>query len=600
MHPILLPLRSARTVRRLSLGLLLAVAAPAFATVPAPDPAERPDLPVGAPLVARDGARVQPPTLGPFSYLREARQILDYLAFWQFDQPGHPDHGGMIEAEAGPLGDVIQTDNTLEAIWCWSWWRHLTGRATYDANVAAAWTYCETWPAWTEEGAPGDDYYRAHNSAWGLGAADLYEEATGDTTKRAYGRSCAAYIATHPLNLGNDPLNAMVAGWAAGSLYQWAVEHGDEARREAALEQARALRDWVELDPEARLAVDYWAMSGGTILWGLAASLGVEDGHPGRWWLHRHAGLSPAWSDWHNVSGYDWDSAWNVAYANGHFETRLSAGDPMEWASGRETTDALLSWDTDDDGGIMADSHDPTSEDMSWVSCYLVRFGLARLIGELTPRDAAPLRFVGLGNGDVVADGQPVELRLVVASLGLEGTPTVPVGLGGDLPGLTGTAAAPFASTDTLDFGSWTPDGPGTHLLKAWTALPADFEPTNDTLRLRIRVLPEAVAAKGGAEARETDGDVAPPVPALVARAESSAGGARFVVEHAAPGPLRLEVFDLLGRRVAVIHGESTAAGRQLLRWDGLSGGVPAATGLYVWRLETAQGATSGRLLLAR
>lgn len=505
-----IPCSSANAALRAAI-LLLALAAPALATVPAPDPAERPQLPPGAALAQRDGERVRPPGLGPFAYLREAKQILDYLAHWQFDQPGHPDHGGMIEAEAGPLGDVIQTDNTLEAIWCWSWWRATTGRTTFDGNVADAWTYSERWPAWTEEGAPNDNYYRAHNSAWGLGAAEMYEAATGDTTKRAYGRSCAQYIASHPLPLGNDPLNAMVAGWAAGSLYKWAVDHDDEARREAALQQARALRDWVELDPEARLAVDYWAMSGGTILWGLAASLAVEEGYVGRFWLHRHAGLSPAWSDWHNVSGYDWDSAWNVAYANGHFETRLAAGDPMEWAQGRETVDALLSWDADDDGGIMADSHDPLTEDMSWVSCYLVRFGLARRIGEPPARDAAPLRFVGLENGMTLQEGEALPLRLVIANHGLEDLADAPLTLGGDLPPQAASASVPFASTDTLDFGDWTPAGPGVQLLEAWTALPGDGHAANDTLRLRVRVLPTspagapAIGPRPDAAARMTD-----------------------------------------------------------------------------------------------
>jgi hypothetical protein len=580
------------------LGLFLAVT-PLRATPPAPDPEQRPRLPLAAPPAERDGERVQPPGLGPFNYMREARKTLDFLAFWQFDQPGHPNHGGMIEAEAGPLGGVIQTDNTLEAIWCWSWWRQRTGRESYQEQVLKAWIYCERWPAWLEEGAPGDNYYRVHNCAWALAAASAYEAASGDTTKRAYAETCAEYIATHPLPLGNDLLNPLVSGWAVGSLYQWAEARGDEARMEAALAQARLLRDWVDIAPETRLAIDYWAMSGGTILWGLAASLGRAEGLPARIWLHRNARHAPAWTDWHNVGGYNWDSAWNVAYANGHFETRLAAGDPMEWALGRETTDALLSWDSDDDGGIMADSQDPVTEDMSWVSCYLLRFGISRLIGQPPARDIAPLRFVGLENGQLIEEGQALNLRLVVANHGLEGVPQAAVVLGGDLPGAAAESTVPFAANDTLDFGSWTPAGPGVHLLEAWTALAGDTVPANDTLRLRIRVLPAALVPWAEGEpplAQHPPAQAAPLAGAEPRLRLPSGGGAELHLDLGRPGPLSLTVYDLLGRQVARIERPAATAGTQLLAWDGRQAGRPVAAGLYFWRLDSPDGPRTGTM----
>ena len=60
-----------------------------------------------------------------YNYFFEMKQIASFLAGWQMEDPGSPDYGGMIEAEAGDLADVIQTDNTLEAIitcpWICSW-----------------------------------------------------------------------------------------------------------------------------------------------------------------------------------------------------------------------------------------------------------------------------------------------------------------------------------------------------------------------------------------------------------------------------------------------------------------------------------------------
>ncbi len=130
-----------------------------------------------------------PEPLGPWNYWREFVQAAHFGAAWQVLDPASPNYGGMIEAEAGPLGGVIQTDNTLEAIWVWSRYRELTGRTDFDNNIAAAWIYCRQFPAWQEEGAT--DYYRAHNCAWGLTAALRYEAATGDVSAAGYADTCA-------------------------------------------------------------------------------------------------------------------------------------------------------------------------------------------------------------------------------------------------------------------------------------------------------------------------------------------------------------------------------------------------------------------------
>ena len=80
------------------------------------------------------GMRLPPDYLGPFNYLREFVQMTDFLAAWQVLDPASDDYGGMIEAESGALGGVIQTDNTLEAIWCWSRFKEFSGRSTDDGG----------------------------------------------------------------------------------------------------------------------------------------------------------------------------------------------------------------------------------------------------------------------------------------------------------------------------------------------------------------------------------------------------------------------------------------------------------------------------------
>jgi hypothetical protein len=542
------------------------------ATVP-----QRPEQLWEGPVVERPRreagpAREMPAPLGPFCWLREYEQISDFLAVWQVGNPASPNYGGMIEAEAGPLGGVIQTDNTLEAIWVWSKRRAWTGRTDRDANIAAAWTYCTNYPAWAEEGAPGDNYYRAHNCAWALGACREYEAATGDTTRRAYARTCAAYIAQHPLPLpANASLNALVTGWCAGSLYEHAVAVGREDWRAAALEQGLDLLDWVEANPAQWLAWDEWAMSGGTILWGLCRSVFTEAPLYGQHWLPDHVFHVPDWTDWHNVAGYDWDSSWNVAYANGLFAVQDATGDPVSAERARRITEGLLSLDTDDDGGIMADSHDPDTEDMSWVTCYLARFGLARLIGQPPVRDAAPLRLHGLVDEEVVVQGQPRELAVIVANHGLEAAAGVTVSLEVDGVVSSGQVDLDFADLDTLVLATWTPVLQGRHRIRAWTSWTQDGNPANDTLAVDLIALSPPLTR------RESSGDDG--------RLRVEQADWSFRVEAPATGPVRVVVYNLLGQQVLNEMRDAPSPGWLRLNLGPIGTGLPA--GLYLARVET-------------
>ncbi|MFA7330172.1 MAG: hypothetical protein WC326_03770 [Candidatus Delongbacteria bacterium] len=566
-------------MKRLILPLAL-LAVQARATVP--QRAENPweGAPTQSTAALRPAARELPAPLGPFSWLREYAQIAAFLADWQYLQVGNAQYGGMIEAEAGPLGNVIQTDNTLEAIWVWSRWRSWTGRADYDAHVAAAWTYCLNHPAWLEEGGLNDNYYRAHNCAWGLAAALEYEAASGDTTRRSYGRTCATYIAAHPLPLGSaSGMNAMVTGWCAGSLYEYGVETERADLRAAAVEQGLDLLDFVEQDPARWLAWDEWAMSGGTMLWGLCRSVFRDAPLYGQQWLQDHVFQVPDWADWHNVDGYDWDGSWNVAYANGLFAVTEAVGDPVSSERARRIAENLLSHDTDDDGGIMAESEDPDTEDMSWVTCYLARFCVARLVGRPAPRDVGPLRLHGLLDEAVVPAGQPLELRVVVANHGLEDADSVGVVLEVDGETLQTDAFVVSAGLDTLDFASWTPPTSGRHRLRAWTVWAGDQQAANDTLCIDLNALAPPVTRSGAL--------------ADAGRLPARLRDGRLELTLPAAAPLRIEVYNLLGQRVLAFTEAVPAPGLHSLRWQERA--AELADGLYLLRAESG-----GRVALLR
>jgi hypothetical protein len=69
----------------------------------------------------------------------------------------------------------------------------------------------------------------------------------------------------------------------------------------------------------------------------------------------------------------------------------------------------------------------------------------------------------------------------------------------------------------------------------------------------------------------------------------------------ARPQRVRLTVYDLAGRRVATLADGAFGAGRQETVWRGVDGrGEPAASGLYMLRLEGERGSDLKRMTLVR
>ena len=67
------------------------------------------------------------------------------------------------------------------------------------------------------------------------------------------------------------------------------------------------------------------------------------------------------------------------------------------------------------------------------------------------------------------------------------------------------------------------------------------------------------------------------------------------------PGPMRLEVFTLTGQRIAVLSTGLQQAGRHRLAWDGRDNeGRPLASGVYLYRLVSAEGVLTRKLILLR
>lgn len=66
-------------------------------------------------------------------------------------------------------------------------------------------------------------------------------------------------------------------------------------------------------------------------------------------------------------------------------------------------------------------------------------------------------------------------------------------------------------------------------------------------------------------------------------------------------GQVSLKIFDAAGRLVRTIDGGVRGAGRHTIVWDGRGAGRrPAASGVYLYRIETAHGAATGKMTLIR
>jgi hypothetical protein len=355
----------------LHLALLAAAALPASAQDYWPWErilAERTPL---SPVPLGELTEVRPPALPPgtqsYTFNDPRAQMLEESLFLRtLQNPG----GGMGEAEHLPT--LVQTDNTTESIWVWSRYRELTGDTQFDANTALAWQYVMVNPAYLEEGGSGPNgYYRIYNCGWALIAEPAYRRVTGDTSFLGYANACASYVRSNPLN-HNAALNAMTAAWAAGALYDFGVEQGDAAARADAVAIGEQLRLKVEAVP-LFLGGEDWALSGGTLMWGILRST-FRERAGARSWAAQYAPLLDTW----DPDGV-WNHASNAWFQLGRLEAWEATADRRFLNTFRSIHDTLLAADTDDDGGIQAESGTPSTVDQSWVSNYLVFMGMDRV-----------------------------------------------------------------------------------------------------------------------------------------------------------------------------------------------------------------------------
>lgn len=350
-----------------------------------------------------------------FNYLYEIKQTADFIAQYQVSDSLSPDFGGLIEGEHLP--NIIETDNTQEAIWVWSRWYELTGRDDYQTNIRRAWIYVMRFPAFHE----GPDYYCIWNCGLGFFAERKYWQVYSDSSFTPYTDSCLQYMFSHPLPLTNS-LNAFVTSFAAGMLYTYAIEKNNHVAKDTALAYGNRAKLWIEADAKNRLASGNWAMSGGTAMWGVCTSIWQEDTIAGKNWLRIYQDSLPFF---YPVG--QWNNSWNIWLANGYRAAATINHNDTLWNIHHALTDTLLLQDRDNDGGIPATWNEPQTNDQIWVSTYLDFMGMDVFVTPTYNYDAGVLSIYEPNRPSIHLPGDSLNLKAIITNFGRQPLGPVPV-----------------------------------------------------------------------------------------------------------------------------------------------------------------------------
>ena len=339
------------------LGFAVAMAALLGAPLAVMSPSVSVVAPVGLALSSGSG----PATLGSLSdnpaYLENFTLTAAFEAKMQYVD------GGITEAE-----DYFfqNTDNTLEAIWIWSRFYTLTRDNRYFDNISAAWNYSWAHPAWLEP-----DSGKVYSCAWAMKAELEYRRAYDDFSNLQYAKICANFISRRngwePGGTFSSEARNDIRGLAAGNLYDWAVEQGNDTARTRAVEIGNYTQANITANP-SWLSSESWALAGGVAYWGIVHSTFRE--YPNVSWADQYGALLKTNVTNPGVGLGNSQCGWYAWYALGHYAAweATSNSTHLDYFLGMVAW--LILQDGDRDGGIPTNFGDPDNTDESWVTSY--------------------------------------------------------------------------------------------------------------------------------------------------------------------------------------------------------------------------------------
>ena len=486
-----------------------------------------------------------------YNHYFEFIQLAGFLQPLQYEFAG-ANFGGEREEEIGGMYNIVETDNTLEAILVWSRYYELTGDSQYNDEIQDAWIYAYQWPAWLE----GAGYYSAHNCAWGLAAELKFREVFNDSTHWNYAVNCANYIVDTPLSFAST-LNVMVTGWCAGNLYLYGEATGNDYYMQVAVQRGRQITEWVEENPSYRLGLESWAMSSGTFVWGICNSYFREDPVFGQEWLETYGPMVQVYEP----SMPSWSNAWNVAYCNAQGGMYDVTGDPVYQDNHIWLTNYLLSKDSDADGGIPASAAGSTDADASWTSAYLAMMGCDRYCG--FDLDAGIMLIRNPADHTRIDLGETVDVEIIVGNWGLQDAQNIMVVTVGAFQD-TAVVDIPAGTFVRIEPGQWTPSVLGIDSVTVTAILEGDENDFNDSEVSRFMVIGPSDETDAGGNSLsampETFGLAVYPNPF------NNTASIRYSLQNSADVTIR--IFGTDGREVFSRNQRITAPGEHTLEWN--------------------------------
>ncbi|MCS7250775.1 MAG: hypothetical protein NZ608_07675, partial [candidate division WOR-3 bacterium] len=294
--------------------------------------------------------------------------------------------------------------------------------------------------------------------------------------------TCLMYIYSHPLPFTNN-LNVFVTSFVSGMLYDYGKKRNDRRAIDTALAYALRVKNWIEANPQ-RLREAYWAMSGGTALWGVANSFCKEDTINGKRWLLTYTDSLPFF-----IPYGQWNNSWNIWIANAYKASYEITKEERFLSYHQYLLDTLLLEDRDDDGGIPATFGEPSHYDQSWISAYTFFMGMDFYAFPTYNYDVGVLKFLEPIEEKLYFVGDTINLKIIATNYGKEDLYNSPVLLRGEVNRDTNVDLA-FLELDTISFGNFILEREGIYTFLSYTNHPLDERRGNDTSIINIRVFP--------------------------------------------------------------------------------------------------------------
>jgi MYXO-CTERM domain-containing protein len=331
--------------------------------------------------------------------------------------------GGVREIATGPV--MISPDNTAEAIFDWSYAQQLSGDSSYLQNVAGAFGFLDANPQWEQ----GSAYPGSYICGWVLRAVVEYEAVSGDVSHHAFGQTCALEIETSAPGLATSGqlIDVGSAAWGASGLWIWGDANADAEAESDAASIGGAVKAWIEQGPATNLPMQSWAFTGGAAFHGVVGSYMKANPSELQAWVTTYAPMLGGWidestpavpggtTDWRNAY-----NAWNMAahYAAAH-ALGAEAGATDE-SIARDILGRLVAQEMPGTGAIPGSQQRPSTETQSWITAYMLYFGLQEVVDEGMADGGSPVRAGGGGcSCTVVQDGSSRGTSVATLAAGL-------------------------------------------------------------------------------------------------------------------------------------------------------------------------------------